>query len=208
MLRFDGLTKAFGGRPILDGATARLAPGAYALQGENGCGKSTLLAMLAGAIAPDAGDVWIDGHSLSADPVVARMRLAYAPDESPVYPFITGSDFLDFVASARQCANVDADLVTELGLAPHLPKRFSAMSLGTQKKVLLCAAWIGAAPVKLLDEPSNGLDLGARDVIARRIARHAVDAVILFASHDAAFVAASGAKVLPFDELVSSSTES
>lgn len=204
MLRFEGVSKAFGSKQVIREACGGLDTGAYALQGPNGAGKSTLLALLAGAIEPDAGEIWIEGINLRAAPVAARQRLAYAPDECPVYPFVAGRDWLDFVADAKRCARDGAvtDMVAELGLTPYLATRFSAMSLGTQKKFLLCAAWIGEAPVMLLDEPSNGLDRTAREAIARRIAERSAQALTLFASHDAAFVDACGATVLGFDDVV------
>ena len=205
MLRFEGLSKAYGSKQVIREASGGLEAGTYALQGPNGAGKSTLLALLAGAIEPDAGEIWIEDISLRAAPVAARQRLAYAPDECPVYPFVTGRDWLDFVADAKRCARDDGavtDLVAELGLTQHLATRFSAMSLGTQKKFLLCAAWIGEAPVMLLDEPSNGLDRIAREAVARRVAARSAQALTLFASHDAAFVDACGATVLGIDDVV------
>lgn len=203
MLRFEGLSKAYAGRRVIDAITGQLGPGAYALQGPNGVGKSTLLALFAGAIAPDAGEVWIEGLSLQAAPVEARKRLGYAPDTSSIYPFITGRDFLDFVVQTRKydgCRSME-EMIDELGLTPYLAGRFSAMSLGTQKKYLLCAAWIGDAAVLLLDEPSNGLDHAARTALARRIADRSQHALTLFASHDAAFVEACGATVVDIDEM-------
>jgi ABC-type multidrug transport system ATPase subunit len=204
MLRFQNLSKHFGPKTVSRHAQAQLQPGAYALQGDNGSGKSTLLAMLAGAIEPDAGEIWIDGTSLTQEPAKARSLLSYAPDESPVYPFVTGQDFLDLVAQARRCAVAgDAmQLAEHMGLAQYWSTRFDAMSLGTQKKFLLCAAWIGQPRVMLLDEPSNGLDHAARDVLAQWIARHAAQRVVLFASHDAAFVQACGARVVQLGEWV------
>lgn len=204
MLRFANLSKAFGNKAVIQDASGALGQGAYALQGPNGAGKSTLLALFAGAIEPDFGEVWIDGFSLRTHPVTARQRLGFAPDESPVYPFITGRDWLDFVAKAKRCRATDVirGLAEELGLQDYMSSRFSAMSLGTQKKFLLCAAWTGDAPVLLLDEPSNGLDHATRGVIARRIADRSARALTLFASHDAAFIAACGANILGLSELV------
>ena len=204
MLRFEGLSKSYGWRSIFQGIHDDLAPGVYALQGANGSGKSTLLAILAGALAADAGEVWIDGISLHQHPLLARQRLSYAPDESPIYPFMTGRDLLDFVAMAKQ-TRVDAALLalaTEFGLSPHLQTRFGAMSLGTQKKFMLCAAWIGNPSVMLLDEPSNGLDNLARRVLAQHIRERAARGVTLFASHDATFVEACGATVVHMDRFV------
>jgi ABC-2 type transport system ATP-binding protein len=203
MLRFQDLSKSFGPKAVIQAASATLGPGVYALQGANGSGKSTLLALLAGALAPDAGEAWIAGASLMREPVRARMHLSYAPDESPVYPFMTGWDFLELVAQAKRSAVVGEVLrmADEMGLPPHGATRFDAMSLGTQKKFLLCAAWIGPSPVMLLDEPSNGLDHATRAVLARRIAERSSHGLTLFVSHDAAFVADCGAQILPLDAL-------
>ena len=198
MLRFAGITKSYGWQRVLQGVSDDLAPGVYALQGPNGSGKSTLLGILAGAIATDFGEVWIDGVSLNAEPLAARQRLSYAPDESPIYPFMTGRDLLDFVAMAKK-VKVDSailDFVTQFGLTPHLQTRFGAMSLGTQKKFLLCSAWLGAPRVMLLDEPSNGLDAQARSLLAQRILARGSEQLTLFTSHDTAFVEACVATVL------------
>src|SRR5690606_6030036 len=91
--------------------------------------------------------------------------LGFAPAESPLHPFMTGEELLNLVAAAKR-TGIDAlveGLVGDFRLRPHLGKRFDAMSLGTQKKIMLCAAWIGAPKVVILDEPSNGLDPVSRD---------------------------------------------
>lgn len=198
LLRCQNLGAAYDGRIVLDDVSLDLGPGAYALQGANGSGKSTLLRLLAGAQSPSAGSIWIAGHDLAREPLAARQALAYVPDESPVYPFMTGHELLRFVAAARRVTpgNELAQLTIALGLATQLERRFDAMSLGTQKKVLLAASAIGMPRVLLLDEPSNGLDAAARDVLEERILSLRDTTAILFASHDAEFVAATGASVL------------
>ena len=116
---------------------------------------------------------------------------------------MTGRDLLDFVAMAKK-TKVGPDtleLVAQFGLDPHLQARFSAMSLGTQKKFMLSAAWIGEPQVMLLDEPSNGLDNHAREILAQRIRLRGLEGLVLFASHDAAFVEACGANILRMDHL-------
>jgi ABC-2 type transport system ATP-binding protein len=203
MLRCEGLRKSYNGRPVLREVGFQLSTGAWALQGPNGCGKSTLLRLLAGAEEPDAGDIRIAGIGMREAPLRARQRLSYAPDESPIYPFLTGSDLLDFVSMAKK-RPLDAyvvGLIDEFGLRPFMGVRFSHLSLGSQKKLVLCAAWIGEPDVLLLDEPSNGLDLDSRDFLAELICRCSREKTILFASHDADFVAAAEANVLAMEDL-------
>lgn len=203
LLDARGLAAAYDGRTVFAGLDLQLEPGAYALQGRNGSGKSTLLRALAGAHRPASGTVSIAGHDLQRVPLAARRALSYVPDESPVYPFMSGAEFLHFVAAAKSTEpdETASALIDTLGLAPYLHNRFDALSLGTQKKLLLAAGWIGAPQVLLLDEPSNGLDAGARDLLAARIAADSTDKAILFATHDNEFIARTGADTLSFEEL-------
>jgi ABC-type multidrug transport system ATPase subunit len=203
MLRFDDVSKSYGSRPVLQRRTGRFAPGAYALRGPNGIGKSTLLRVLAGVDEADGGDIVIDGHSLRAQPAAAKARLAYAPDECPVYPFVTGRELLAFVGWAKGCAIPDkvTRIAERFGLARHLDTRCGAMSLGTQKKLMLAAAWIGEPAVLLLDEPSNGLDADARAVLADLLAAQRDTSVVFMSTHDKAFADAIGAAEIEFETL-------
>ena len=203
MLTFSDLDKSFGNKTVLQGASGRFAPGVHALRGPNGIGKSTLLRLLAGIVEPDGGTIHIGPHSLADAPLAAKSCLSYVPDECPVYPFMRGHEFLQFVAWAKGCkleADV-LDIAQRLGLAAHLDTRFADMSLGTQKKTMLAAAWIGAPLVMLFYEPSNGLDVAARDVLAGLIKAACQRGTILVSTHDADFIAALGAQVIHFDTL-------
>jgi ABC-2 type transport system ATP-binding protein len=201
-----GLRASYDGREIFASLDCAFATGVHALRGTNGIGKSTLLRILAGAQPADAGRVWIDGIDLMQAPEDAKTRLSYVPDESPIYPFMTGEELLHFVAAVKR-TGIDAivnDLIGAFDLARHLRTRFDAMSLGTQKKMMLCAAWIGAPKVLLLDEPSNGLDLASRDHLIRLLRHWGRENAILFAAHDEEFVSACGAAVVEMRSLLAS----
>ncbi|MET0268008.1 MAG: ABC transporter ATP-binding protein [Duganella sp.] len=203
MLRFDDVCKSFGSRHVLRSLSLSRPAGALVLRGPNGVGKSTLLRVLAGVTPADSGTIWIDGQPLHSDPVAAKLRLAYAPDECPIYPFISGHELLDFVAYAKRCTVTPAvhAILERFGLGPHLATRCGDMSLGTQKKLMLAAAWIGAPALLLLDEPSNGLDTDARAVLIELLRDRSAEAVVLLSSHDQAFAEAIGAEVIEFDTL-------
>jgi heme-transporting ATPase len=78
------------------------------------------------------------------------------------------------------------------------------MSLGTKKKMMLCACWNGAPKALLLDEPSNGLDLASREYLIQRLQQAAREKMILFSAHDADFVSESGAVTIEMTSLVGS----
>ena len=203
MLRFEQLCKSYGAKRVLRDAGGHFARGAFALRGPNGVGKSTLLGVLAGAVEADSGAVWIGGQSLQDAPVAAKARLAYAPDECPVYPFMTGRELLAFVAFAKRCvlAPEVMEIAARFGLDSHLDTRCGEMSLGTQKKIMLAAAWIGAPSVMLFDEPSNGLDAAARELLIARLRACSADKAIVVSTHDHAFAQAIGATTIEFDTL-------
>lgn len=204
VLRCHRLCVAYAARPVLNSVELSLPEGTFALQGANGIGKSTLLRTLAGAQVMDAGEIWIDGLSMARAPAAARRRLSYVPDESTVYPFLTGAEFLAFVARVKRVAldNGVRGLITRFELAPQLDVRFDAMSLGTQKKFLLCAAWIGMPRVIIMDEPGNGLDSTARDHLAAQVRTWRDRGTVLFTTHDPDMVASTNASVLAMEELL------
>jgi len=198
MLRIDNLSKRYGDHLVFQGLAHTFPMGCAALCEEDNTGKSTLLSIIAGLVAPDSGDVWIDGHSLRHALPQAKARLAYVPDNCLACPTQTGRALLEQVALEKNTTLDDAafDLAHRLGLEPHLDKRFEQMSTGTRRKVFLTAAALGRPAVVVADGPSNGLDTQARYVLAEVFNTWAQDRVVLFASHDSELVRACGARSL------------
>ncbi|PLC50253.1 ABC transporter ATP-binding protein [Pollutimonas subterranea] len=198
MIRIDNLSKRYDDHFIFHGLTHTFSPGCVALCEEDSTGKSSLLGIIAGVIAPDTGDVWIDGHSLTHAPRQAKARLAYVPDNCLAFPSQTGREFLEQAASEKNAILDDTvlDLAYRLGLEPHLDKRFEQMSTGTRRKVYLTAAALGEPAVVIADGPSSGLDAQARAVLAEQFKTWSRDRVVLFASHDTELVQACGARAV------------
>ena len=203
MLRIDNLSKRYGNHLVFQGLTQAFPPGCVALCEEDNTGKSSMLGIIAGVIAPDEGDVWIDGHSMIHSSLQAKSRLAYVPDNCLAFPAQTGRGLLEQVASEKNAAIDDTvlNLAYRLGLEPHLDKRFEQMSTGTRRKVFLTAAALGEPAVIIADGPTNGLDAQARAVLAEQFRIWSRDRVVLFASHDYELVQACGARAMNIDEL-------
>jgi len=198
MLRIENLTKSYGDHPVFQGLTYTFTPGCMALCEEDSTGKSSLLGIIAGAISPNAGDVWIDGHSLAKTPRQAKARLAYVPDNCLAFPTQTGRGLLEQTAKEKNTTVDDSviDLAYRLGLEPHLDKRFEQMSTGTRRKVFVTAAALGDPAVVIADGPSNGFDARGRAVLAELFKAWGKDRVVLFASHDGELVEGCGARTI------------
>lgn len=197
MLRIDHVSKRFGDQRVFDGLTLSFAPGCFALCEEENTGKSTLLNIAAGVLAPDEGEVWIDGYAMSQASQHARSRLTFVPANVLSDPTQTGRGLLEAIAAQRLgSALLDEavlDLADRLGLTPHLDKRFEQMSTGTRRKVYLTATAVGTPLVLIADGPTDGLDAQARRVVADLFLGWGRDRVVLFASHDVELVRACAA---------------
>lgn len=198
MLRIDQLGKRYDDLWVFQGLTHTFTPGCIALCEQTSTGKSTLLGIIAGALAPDAGEVWIDGHSLTHARPQALAQLAYIPDDCLALPSLTGRGLLQQVAQKKDIPLDQAipELAYRLGLEAHLDKRFEQMSTGTRRKVFLSAAALGEPAVIVADGASNGLDAQARAVLAQQFKAWGQDRVVLFTSHDDPLVRACGATAI------------
>ncbi|MEW7847680.1 ATP-binding cassette domain-containing protein [Massilia aurea] len=198
LLAAEGLGMRYGGHVVFEGLHLSYGAGAVALVGRNGAGKSTLLALLAGIAAPQAGRVMVCGADLASATKGqgARARLAWVPDASVAYDFMTGDEFLRMVQALRGCAGPQRALLDGFGIAGYLGARFGDMSLGTRKKFMLAAGFMGDAQVVLMDEPTNGIDADARAFLVAQIGMRAREHLVLFSTHDKEVIALTGARVL------------
>lgn len=185
-----GLVAGYGSGPVLDGVSLTLQHGELlAVLGGNGAGKSTLLKVLLGLIAPSAGAVSVFGVSPQADPVAARARLAYVPENVAVYPHLSGLENLRYLLGLAGLRPDDAALTAALREV-DLPEaawrtRSASYSKGMRQKLLIALALLREAPLLLLDEPASGLDPEATDQLAALLVRlRDAGKAILMVSHD------------------------
>ncbi|HBT33241.1 MAG TPA: ABC transporter ATP-binding protein [Pusillimonas sp.] len=203
MLNIKNLSKHYDGHRVFQGLNYTFEPGCFALCEQESTGKSTLLNIVAGVIAPDTGDIWINGLSLSQSPKQAKARIAHVPDNCMEFPMETGRWLLEKVASEKNAQINDTvlDLANRLELTPHLEKRFEQLSTGMRRKVYLTAAAIGHPDVVIADGPTSGLDTRACAVVAEQFKDWSQDRVVLFASHDAELVQACQANIVDIGAL-------
>ena len=135
----------------------------YGFIGHNGAGKTTLIRSVVGAQGIDGGTIRICGHDVTADPVSAKRLLAYVPDNPDIYGFMTGIQYLTYMAdvfevpvSARR--EYIATLSERLELTDALDDVIGTYSHGMRQKLVLIGALIHEPKLLVLDEPFVGLD--------------------------------------------------
>jgi len=184
-IRAQGLVRRFGDKTALAGVDLAAGPGGViGLLGPNGSGKSTLLRILYGLVRPDAGTVELDGCALAGDGLALRERASYATGEIALYGELSGERQLEFLlrGRGREAFDKAAAQARELGLP--LERRVRGYSHGMKRQLLLCAALAPRVRVRILDEPSEGLDPNKRgEVLALLEREKAAGTTILLSSH-------------------------
>ena len=164
MLRIQHLTKLYGEKRAVDDLNLHIAPGEiYGFIGHNGAGKTTTLKSVAGILPYDQGEITIGGLSLKSDPLICKRQMAYIPDNPDLYDFMTGIQFLNFIADIFA---VPADLRQErireyagrFELTGDLAQPIAAYSHGMKQKLAIISAWLHQPKLILMDEPFVGLD--------------------------------------------------
>ena len=159
-LAVDQVSKFFGQKVAVSSVSLSFGPGITGLLGPNGAGKTTLLRMMAGLLVPSEGDIEVLGSNPRKDHNVYR-NIGLVPEESAVYPAMTGREFVEYAAKLsgytkpRLAATRALD---EVSLGPDADRSLGGYSKGMRQRAKVAAALVHEPEVLLLDEPLNGTD--------------------------------------------------
>ena len=189
MIEADSLSKHYGDITAVDALSFTVEPGqVLGVLGPNGAGKSTTMKMLTGFLAPSSGTARIHGHDVTGDSLAARRRIGYLPEGAPSYGEMTVSQFLRFVAKARELdsAYVEravSEVMERLNLSGVVHQAIETLSKGFRRRVGLAQAIIHDPDVLILDEPTDGLDPNQKHEVRRLIADMSSDKIIVISTH-------------------------
>ena len=164
MLRIEHLTKIYGDKKAVDDLSLYIQPGEiYGFIGHNGAGKTTTLKSVVGILPFDAGEIFVDGVSIKDDPLGCKRKIAYIPDNPDLYDFMTGIQYLNFVAdifgvSAEKRQERIRKYADAFELTESLGQAISAYSHGMKQKLAVISALIHEPKLVIMDEPFVGLD--------------------------------------------------
>ena len=164
MLNIQHLTKTYGEKKAVDDLSLHIAPGEiYGFIGHNGAGKTTTLKAVAGILPFDQGEITVGSLSMKTDPLICKRQMAYIPDNPDLYEFMTGIQFLNFIADIFAVpADVRQERIREYAgrfeLTGDLGQPIAAYSHGMKQKLAIISAWLHQPKLILMDEPFVGLD--------------------------------------------------
>lgn len=190
MLRIENLTKNYGEKKAVDSLSLHILPGEiYGFIGHNGAGKTTTLKSCCGILQFDSGSIFIDGVSIQEKPLECKKKIAYIPDNPDLYEFMTGIQYLNFVADIFGVATTERKerihkYADAFELTADLAQPISSYSHGMKQKLVIISALVHMPKLIIMDEPFVGLDPKASHLL-KEIMRDMCDngSAIFFSTH-------------------------
>ena len=191
MLKINNLTKHYKGSDKgVNTVTLHIHKGdIYAFIGHNGAGKTTTLKCVTGIHDFEGGEILIDGISLRDNPLECKRRFAYIPDNPDLYEYLTGIQYLNFIADIFKVSVNDREdrikkYAVDFEILESLGDLISTYSHGMKQKLAIISALIHEPKLLILDEPFVGLDPQAT-VILKGIMKKICEAggAVFFSTH-------------------------
>lgn len=135
----------------------------FVLLGPNGAGKTTTLKLIAGLLHPDQGEIYVQGIDVQREPIKAKSRIGYIPDEPFIYHKLTGREFINFIAGIYNVERTDyekrmEELFQKFEIGDWVDEFSESYSHGMKQKVVMCQLFLHNPDLILIDEPLVGLD--------------------------------------------------
>jgi ABC-2 type transport system ATP-binding protein len=206
MINVETLTKSFGPKLAVDHITFTVAKGeVLGFLGPNGAGKSTSMRMITGYLPPSEGTVTIGGFDISENPLEAKRRIGYLPENAPIYSDMSVAGFLSFCAEMRglyRAAKAEAiERVVEMCFLNRVMQQsVDTLSKGFRHRTCLAQALIHDPEVLILDEPTDGLDPNQKHEVRSLLRRLGTDKAIIFSTHILEEVEAACTRALIIDQ--------
>src|SRR6266478_1957737 len=206
MINVEKLTKSFGPKLAVDHITFTVAKGeVLGFLGPNGAGKSTSMRMITGYLPPSEGTVTIGGFEISENPLEAKRRIGYLPENAPIYSDMSVAGFLSFCAEMRGLygpakAEAIGRVVEMCFLNRVMQQSVDTLSKGFRHRTCLAQALIHDPEVLILDEPTDGLDPNQKHEFRSLLRRLGTHKAIIFSTHILEEVEAACTRALIIDQ--------
>ena len=189
-IEVSGLTKYYDKLLAVDHVSFGVKQGeVFGFLGPNGAGKTTTINILTGLARPDAGTVRIGGIECTHNPKAAQHLIGVVPDESNLYPELTGFENLCFCAALYGMRKKEREirareLLETFGLSEAAGRKFAGYSRGMRRRLTFAAGIIHRPPILFLDEPTTGIDVASARQVRQIIADlHHVGTTVFLTTH-------------------------
>lgn len=192
MLKIEHFSKTYGksDKKAVDDLTLELNCGEiFGFLGPNGAGKSTTIKTVCGILNFEEGNIYIDGVNLKTNPVEAKMKIGYVPDNHEVYDKLSGMEYINFMADVYNVSVEDrkarADKYIDMfNLRDAIDKQIKTYSHGMKQKIVVIGALIHNPKLWILDEPMMGLDPQSSYELKEAMKEHVKNGnTVFFSSH-------------------------
>lgn len=188
MISIQNLTKKFGSFTAVDNLSIEIKKGEfYGFLGPNGAGKTTTIKVMTGLFAPTCGQVLIDGFDIVKQPLEAKLRTGYIPDQPFLYEKLTGREYLYFCGGLYKIQHEELcrrakEVIEQLEIGSWVDKRAEDYSQGMRQRVVIAAALLHNPSVIIIDEPMVGLDPRSAHIVKQLLKQKSKEGVSVFMS--------------------------
>ena len=189
MITLSNVTKSFGPTVAVNDVSFNVDRGeVVGFLGPNGAGKSTTMRLITTYLEPESGAVLVDGTDVREDPVAARRRIGYLPENNPLYSDMLVSEYLGFIGDLRSVSmngpgSALDDAVQATGIAEVFYRPIGELSKGYKQRLGLAAAILHRPDYLILDEPTEGLDPNQRQEIRKLVREVGKEHTVLLSTH-------------------------
>ena len=190
MLEIKNLTKNYGDKKAVDNLSLEINGGEiYGVIGPNGAGKTTTIKSLVGILKFDEGEITLDGTDIKKDPMAFKRKIAYIPDNPDLYDYMTGNQYLNFIADIFKVPSDERKRKIEyyankFAIYGDLNAALSSYSHGMKQKIAIISAWIHNPELIVMDEPFVGLDPESSHKLKEMMREHCDNGgMIFFSTH-------------------------
>ena len=186
-VQVENISKYFSSQKALDNINFKLKDGELTgFLGPNGAGKSTLMKIITGYLAPDEGNIFINGQATIPVKYEIRQEVGYLPENNPLYVDLYVKEYLMLSAGFYHLPGRKIkvrEVIEMTGLGPEQHKKIKFLSKGYRQRVGLAQALIHNPSVLILDEPTTGLDPNQLEEIRSLIYTISREKTVLFSTH-------------------------
>ena len=165
MIKIQNVSKSYKkGNKVVENLNLEIKDGEiFGFIGQNGAGKTTTIKMITGILEIDEGDIFIDGKSITKEPVEAKKQFGLVPDSPDMFLKFSGIEYLNFIADCFNVSKEDRkkrieELSKEFGIYDELENKIESYSHGMRQKIVIIGVLLHNPKNWILDEPITGLD--------------------------------------------------